>query len=59
MVPYGGNIEELAQVMQGYKLAADGTMYYEGGATCCYESKAAGMNYIDNLINYPGEPRWK
>ncbi|KAL6596106.1 hypothetical protein ACP70R_047470 [Stipagrostis hirtigluma subsp. patula] len=59
MVPYGENIEELASVMQGYKLGADGTMYYDAGSTCCYESKAAGLRYIDALINNPGEAKMK
>ncbi|KAL6594083.1 hypothetical protein ACP70R_048984 [Stipagrostis hirtigluma subsp. patula] len=50
MVPYAQDPQELAVVMQGYKLGRDGTMYYEAGTPCCFESAAAGADYINNLM---------
>ncbi|KAL6601520.1 hypothetical protein ACP70R_044740 [Stipagrostis hirtigluma subsp. patula] len=59
MVPYAEDPKELAIVMQGFKLTADGTMYYDGGETCSFTSKASGADYINKLIGNMKEARLK
>ncbi|KAL6641396.1 hypothetical protein ACP70R_019577 [Stipagrostis hirtigluma subsp. patula] len=58
-IVYAEDPKELATVMHGFKLTADGTMYYDGGTSCSFSSKASGADYINKLIGTMKDARLK